>query len=84
MTVATSERHLSTVATVTGPACHRSNVATENSKFSPTPPSEMKTDDAKNSYCPEATRVVSGRKDYTNSIQIDWSWYNLILYDQFL
>jgi hypothetical protein len=44
----------------------------------------MKTDDVKNSYCPETTRVYIGRKDYTNSIKINWSGYNLILYCQCL
>jgi hypothetical protein len=44
----------------------------------------MKTDDIKNSYCPETTRVHIGRKDYTNSIKINWSWYNLILHCQSL
>jgi hypothetical protein len=40
----------------------------------------MKTDDVKNSYCPKTTRVHIGRRDYTNSIKINWSWYNIILY----
>jgi hypothetical protein len=78
--VATSEHHHPTVATETGPACYWPNVAMESSKFSPTSLSEMKTDDVKNSYCPEITRVHLGRKDYTNSIKINWSGYNLILY----
>jgi hypothetical protein len=52
----------------------------ESSKFSPTSLSKMKTDDVKNSYCLETTGVHIGRKDYTNSIKINWSWYNLILY----
>jgi hypothetical protein len=56
----------------------------EGSKFSLTSLSEMKTDDVKNSYCSETTRVHIGRKDYTNSIKINWSWYNLILYCQSL
>jgi hypothetical protein len=56
----------------------------ESSKFSPTSLSEMKTDDVKNSYCSDITRVHIGRKDYTNSIKINWSWYNLILYCQSL
>jgi hypothetical protein len=51
--VETGERCHPTVATTTGPACQRPNVATKSSKFSPTPLSEMKTDDVKNSYCPE-------------------------------
>jgi hypothetical protein len=84
MTVATDECHLPTVAIATGPACQRSNVATESSKFSPTSLPEMKIDDVKNSYCPEGTRVQNGRKDYTNSIEINWSWYNLIFYCQSL
>jgi hypothetical protein len=42
----------------------------------------MKTHDVKNSHYPETTRVHIGRKDYTNSIKINWSWYNLILYCQ--
>jgi hypothetical protein len=54
------------------------------SQVIPTSLSKMKTDNVKNSYCPKATRVDSGRKDYINSIQIDWSWYNLILYSQSL
>jgi hypothetical protein len=41
--------------------------------------SEMKTNDVKNSYCPKITRVHIGRTDCTNSIKINWSWYNLIL-----
>jgi hypothetical protein len=53
-------------------------------KFSPTSLSDMKTVDVKTSYYPKLTRVDSGRKDYTNSIQIDWSWYNLILYSRCL
>jgi hypothetical protein len=44
----------------------------------------MKADDVKNSYCRETTRVLIGRKDNTNSIKINWSWYNLILYYQSL
>jgi hypothetical protein len=56
----------------------------ESSKFSPTSLSETMIDDVKNSYCPETTRVHIGRKDYTNSIIIKWSWYNLILYCQSL
>jgi hypothetical protein len=65
---------------VTGPACQQPNVATESSKCSPTSLSKMKTDDIKNTYCPETTTVHIGRKDYTNSIKINWSWYNLIIY----
>jgi hypothetical protein len=80
--VATSERLHPIIATATKPTCQRSNVATESSKFSPTLLSEMKTDDVKNSYYPEITRVHIGRNDYTNSIKINWSWYNLILYCQ--
>jgi hypothetical protein len=56
----------------------------DSSKFSPSSLSEMKTDDVKNSYCSETTRVHIGRKDYTNSTKINWSWYNLILYYQSL
>jgi hypothetical protein len=56
----------------------------ESSKFSTTLLSDMKTDDIKNSYSPETTRVHIGRKDYTNSMKINWSWYNLILYRQSL
>jgi hypothetical protein len=78
------ERHHLSVATVTWPACQRPNVATESSKFSLSSLSELKTDDIKNSYCLEATRVDSVRKDYTHSINIDWSWYNLIIYCQSL
>jgi hypothetical protein len=44
----------------------------------------MKDDDVKNSYCSETLRVHIGRKDHTNSIKINWSWYNLILYCQSL
>jgi hypothetical protein len=51
----------------------------ESSMFCPTSLSEMKTDDVKNSYCPETIRVHIGRKDYTNSIKINWSWYNLLI-----
>jgi hypothetical protein len=69
---------------VTEPTCQRPNVATENSKFRPASLSEMKIDDVKNYYCPEITRVHIGRKDYTNSIKINWSWYNLTLYCQSL
>jgi hypothetical protein len=82
--VATGERRHPTVATATGPTCQQPNVAIESSKFSPTSLSEMKTDDVKNSYYPETTRVHIGRKDYINSIKINWSWYNLILYYQSL
>jgi hypothetical protein len=78
--VATGERLHPTVATATRPACQRLNVAMESSKFSPTSLSEINTNDVKNSYCPETTRVHIGRKDYTNSIKINWSWYNLVLY----
>jgi hypothetical protein len=56
----------------------------ESSKFSPTSLSEMKADDVKNSYCSKTTRVHIGRKDYTNSIKINFSWYNLIIYYQSL
>jgi hypothetical protein len=42
--------------------------------------SGIRTDDVKNSYCPETTRVHIGRKDYTNSIKINLSLYILILY----
>jgi hypothetical protein len=80
--VATSERHHPTVATVTEPAHQRPNIAMESGKFSPTSLSEMKADDVKNSYYSETTRVHIGRKDYANSIKINWSWYNLILYCQ--
>jgi hypothetical protein len=44
----------------------------------------MKTYDVKNSYNPQATRVNHGREEFINSIQIDWSWHTLILYDQSL
>jgi hypothetical protein len=44
----------------------------------------MKTYDVKNSYCPQATRVDSGREEYVNSIKIYWSWHTLILSDQSL
>jgi hypothetical protein len=44
----------------------------------------MKADDVKNYYCSETTRVHIGRKDYTNSIKINWSWYNFIIYYQSL
>jgi hypothetical protein len=44
----------------------------------------METYDVKNYYCPQATRVDSGREEYINSIQIDWSWYTVILYGQSL
>jgi hypothetical protein len=71
-----------TIATVIRPACQRPNIATESSKFSLTSLSEMKADDVKNSYCSETTRVHIRRKDYTNSIKINWSCYNLILYYQ--
>jgi hypothetical protein len=67
------------VVTMTGPPCQRPNVAMESSKFSPTSLSEMKADDVKNYYCSEMTRVHIRRKDYTNSIKINWSWYNLII-----
>jgi hypothetical protein len=77
--VATGERRHPTIATVTRPACQRLNVATESSKFSPTSLSEMKVDDVKNSSSSEIIRVHIGRKDYTNSIKINWSWYNLII-----
>jgi hypothetical protein len=80
--VATEEHHHLTVATTIGPACQQPNIAMESSKFSPTSLSEMKVDDVKNSYCSETTRVHIGRKDYTTSIKINWSWYNLILYYQ--
>jgi hypothetical protein len=73
ITVATDE-HRSTVATATGPACQRPNVATESSKFSPTALSKMKTKDVKNSYCPEGTRDHIGRKDYTNSTIIPFNF----------
>jgi hypothetical protein len=82
--VATAEHHHLTVATVIGPACQQNNIAMESSKFSPTSLFEMKADDVKNSYCSETTIVHIGRKDYTNSIKINWSWYNLILYCQSL
>jgi hypothetical protein len=82
--VATGERRHPTIAIATGPACQQPNVAIESSKFSPTSLSKMKTDDVKNSYCLETTRVHIGRKDYTNTIKISWSWYNLILYYQSL
>jgi hypothetical protein len=36
----------------------------ESSKFSPTSLSEMKTDDDKNSYCPQPTRVDHGREEF--------------------
>jgi hypothetical protein len=78
------ERHLRIIATMTGPTCQQPKIAMESSKFSPTSLPEMKTDDVKNYYCPEGTRVHSGRKEYTNSIEIYWSWYNLILYRQSL
>jgi hypothetical protein len=80
ITVATGERQHLPIASETGPACQRPNEATKSSKFSPTSLSEMKIDDVKNSYCLQPTRVDRGRDDYTNSIQIDQSWYNLILY----
>jgi hypothetical protein len=67
ITVATREHGL-TVATATGPACQRPNVATDSSKFSPTSLSKMKTNDVKNSYCPEGTR------DYTNSTIIPFNF----------
>jgi hypothetical protein len=80
ITIAIGERcHLS-ITSETGSACQWPNEATESSKFSPTSLSKMKTDDVKNSYCLQPTRVDCGREDYTNYIQIDWSWYNLILY----
>jgi hypothetical protein len=82
--VAMGERRHLIIATTIGPSCQRPNVATESSKFSPTSLSEMKADDVKNSYCSETTRVYIGRKDYTNFIKINWSWYNLILYYQSL
>jgi hypothetical protein len=82
--VAMGERRHLTIATVTGPTWQRPNVATESSKFSPTSLSEMKADDVKNSYCSKTTRVHVGRNDYTNSIKINWSWYNLIHYCQSL
>jgi hypothetical protein len=44
----------------------------------------MKAVDVKNYYGSETTRVHIGRNDYTNSIKINWSWYNLILYCQSL
>jgi hypothetical protein len=56
----------------------------ESSKFSPTSVSEIKIDDVKNSYYSETIGVHIGRKDYTNSIKINWSGYNLILYCQSL
>jgi hypothetical protein len=82
--VAMGERRHPTIATVIGPACQRNNVAMESSKFSPTSLSEIKADDVKNSYCSKTVRVHIGTKDYTNSIKINWSWYNLILYCQSL
>jgi hypothetical protein len=77
-----SERFHLTVATATGPACQRPNIATESSKFSPTSLSKMKTDDVKNSCYPKITRLRIRSKDYTNSIKMNWSWCNLILYCQ--
>jgi hypothetical protein len=79
ITVATSERRL-TVATATGPAFQRPNIVTKSSKFSPTPLSKMTTDDVKNSYCPQPTRVNRGRREFFNSVQFDWSWQNLTPY----
>jgi hypothetical protein len=38
--------------------------------------------DVKNSYCPQATRVDSGREEYVNFLKIYWSWHTLILYGQ--
>jgi hypothetical protein len=82
--VATSERRHPTVATTTEPAYQRPNVAMESSKVSPTSLSEMKADDVKNYYYSETTSVHIGRKNYTNSIKINWSWYSIILYRQSL
>jgi hypothetical protein len=77
--VATGERR-PTVATATGPTYLRLNVATESSKFSPIFLSEMKTNDVKNSYCPQPTSFNRGREEFVNSVQFGWSWQNLILY----
>jgi hypothetical protein len=80
ITVAMGKRRHLPIASEIDPAYQRPNEATESRKFSPTLLPEMKIDDVKNSYYLQPTRVDRGREDYTNSIQIDWSWYNLILY----
>jgi hypothetical protein len=73
-TVAMDEHCHLPVASETGPAYPRPNIATESSKFSPTSLFEMKIDDVKNSYYPQPTIVDRGREEFVNSVQFDGSW----------
>jgi hypothetical protein len=82
--VATGERHHLPIAREIGPACQRPSVPMESSKFSPTSLPKMRTNEVKNSYCPQPTRVDHGREEFVNSVQFDGSWQNLILYSQML
>jgi hypothetical protein len=44
----------------------------------------MSTNDVKNSYYPQQTRVNRGTEEFVNYVQFDESWHNLFLYFQTL